>query len=68
MNIPEFRNNIQALVLGDFLDVDNQEWLEELFEEIGEELQIPTFGGFPISHSSTKATIPYGGYGTLKME
>lgn len=66
LNIPEFRNNIQALVLGDFLDVDNQEWLEELFEEIGEELQIPTFGGFPISHSSTKATIPYGGYGTLK--
>lgn len=66
LNIPEFRNNIQALVLGDFLDVDNQEWLEELFEEIGKELQIPTFGGFPISHSSTKATIPYGGYGTLK--
>ncbi len=68
MNISKFKENIQGLILGDFLDVDNSKWLNELFKEISKELDIPTLGGFPISHSSTKATIPYGGYAKLQGE
>ena len=66
VNIKKFKENIQGIILGDFLDVDNSKWLNELFKEISEELNIPTLGGFPISHSSQKATIPYGGYAILQ--
>lgn len=66
LNIQKFRKNIQAIILGDFLDIDNSKWLEDLFKEIAKELDIPTVGGFPISHTESKATIPYGGYAKLK--
>lgn len=66
VNIKKIKENIQGIILGDFLDVDNSKWLNELFKEISEELNIPTLGGFPISHSSQKATIPYGGYAKLQ--
>lgn len=68
VNIKKFKENIQGIILGDFLDVDNSKWLNELFKEISEELNIPTLGGFPISHSSQKATIPYGGYAKLQED
>ncbi len=60
LNIDEFRRNISGLILGDFLDVDNKEWLEDLFKELAQELKIPTLGGFKISHAKDKLTIPYG--------
>lgn len=66
LNIKNFRENVQGIILGDFLDVDNSMWLDELFKEIAQELNIPTLGGYPISHSSKKATIPYGGYAKVE--
>ncbi len=58
--LPDFKKNLKGIILGDFLDTDNEEWLEELFTELVSELNIPVLGGYPISHSSRKDTIPYG--------
>ena len=60
INIPKFRENTQAIYLGEFLDIDNQEWFDELFEEISQKLNVPLIKDFPASHSFKKATIPYG--------
>ncbi len=66
INIKKFKKNISALILGDFLDVDNDEYLEKLFCEIAQELNIPVIKNYPISHSKKKATIPIGGKGIIK--
>ena len=55
-NIEKFKTNCKGIVLGDFLEIDNQEWLEELFTEF----TIPTVGGFQITHLKDKITLPIG--------
>lgn len=60
LNIEKFRNNVQAIVLGDFLDVTNYDYLDEIFKEIAVKLQKPVIGGFKITHAKDKITIPYG--------
>lgn len=65
INIDQFRNNCKGLVLGDFLDVDNKEWLEEYFYELSDRLKIPAAGGYKITHNKDKVTIPVGKQCTL---
>lgn len=65
LNIKEFRNNISGLAIGEFLDVDNKEWFEELIKEISEELNVPTYSGFKFSHAEEKQTVPIGETGYL---
>ncbi len=60
LNIKKFRDNVSAIVLGDFLDIEYPQQLEILFNEIGSELNIPVYGGYPISHAKMKTTIPIG--------
>ncbi len=60
LNIKQFKENVKAIVLGDFLDVDNQEWLDEFFSEIANKLKIPVVSGFKITHGKDKITLPYG--------
>ena len=60
MNIDKFKKNIRALILGDFLDVESKVQLDELFFEISDKLNIPCYGGFRISHSTSKCTVPFG--------
>lgn len=60
LNIKQFRQNVQAIVLGDFLDIDNQIWFDELFYEIAENLKVPVVSGFKITHKKDKVTLPYG--------
>ncbi len=55
-NIKEFKNNCKGIILGDFLDTDNEDWLEELFKEF----EIPTISGLKITHNKDKITIPIG--------
>ena len=55
-NIEEFKNNCKGIVLGDFLNTDNVDWLEELFDSFS----VPTAGGFKITHSEEKITLPIG--------
>lgn len=55
-NIEKFNKYCKAIVLGDFLDVDNNEWLEDLFKTFTQ----PTVAGFKITHSKDKITLPIG--------
>ncbi len=55
-NIDKFRQNCKGIILGDFLSVDNECWLDEVFQEF----KIPTVSGFKITHSQEKITIPIG--------
>lgn len=66
LNIDKFRKNISAIVIGDLLNVDNKQWLDDFFAELSNQLDIPIISGYPISHSKTKATIPYGADAILK--
>lgn len=63
-NIDKFKEKCKGIVLGDFLDVDNKEWLEELFAEFN----MPTVGGFKITHAKEKITIPIGKNAKLANE
>lgn len=60
INIDEFKKHLKGIVLGDFLDMDNEQWLDEIFTEIGNKLNIPIIGGFKITHATRKITLPYG--------
>ena len=60
INIQDFRGKCKGFVLGDFLDVDNKDWLDEYFYELAGRLNIPVVGGFKITHSKDKVTIPIG--------
>ncbi len=60
LNIDVFRKNISAIVLGDFLDIDNQNYFDDLFKLLSKELNIPIISRFPITHAREKVTIPYG--------
>ena len=53
-NIEKLRKNVEAVAIGDFLDVD------EDMTYIFEELKVPLIKDFPASHSEKKATIPIG--------
>ena len=65
INIPQFKKYCKGIVLGDFLDTDNEEWLAEYFNELSERLQIPLVGGFKITHDIEKITLPIGKYAKL---
>lgn len=60
LNIEKFKNNLTGIILGDFLDTDNNIWLDEFFQKVSKKLDIPVYGGYPISHDKRKTTIPVG--------
>lgn len=60
INIDKFRQNCKGIVLGDFLDCGNEEWLQEYFEELANRLEVPIVGGFKITHEREKITVPIG--------
>lgn len=68
LNIEKFRNNIEGIILGDFLDVKNKKHLDELFFEIGGECKIPILSGFKITHAKDKITLPYGAEAQFSTE
>lgn len=53
-NIEKLCKNVEAVAIGDFLDI------EEDINYIFEELKVPLIKNFPASHSAKKATIPIG--------
>ena len=62
LNIPKFRQNLGAILLGEFLDVDEPEYLEEFFNELARTLDVPIITGYPFTHDTSKATVPIGAY------
>jgi muramoyltetrapeptide carboxypeptidase len=65
LNIDKFKQNLSAVVLGDFLDVDEPEFLSEYFTQLAKELNVPILGKYPFTHGSAKVTVPYGAYAKL---
>ncbi len=55
-NIEKFNKNCKGIILGEFSNVDNQNWLDELFSSFS----VPTVGGFKITHGKEKITVPIG--------
>lgn len=62
-NIEKFNKNCKAIILGDFLHVDNEDWLEEFFKTFTP----PTVGGFKITHAKDKITLPVGKLARLEV-
>lgn len=60
LNIEKFRKNIQGIALGDFLDITNKKYFDELFQEMGGKFKVPILSGFKITHAREKITLPYG--------
>ena len=55
-NIEQFKDKCKGIILGDFLNVDRQDWLEKFFSS----LPVITLSGFEITHNLKKETIPIG--------
>ena len=68
LNIEKFRNNLSVIALGDFVDVDDEKFLNDFFKNLAKELSVPIIGTFPISHSKIKATVPYGAVAKIENE
>lgn len=66
LNIKQFKQNIKAIILGDFLDIDDKDYFDDFFNNLAKELNIPIISGFPISHGLKKVTVPYGATATLE--
>lgn len=66
LNIKQFKQNIKAIILGDFLDIDDKDYFDDFFNNLAKELNIPIISGFPISHGLKKVTVPYGTTATLE--
>ena len=60
INIKEFRQNCKGIVLGDFLDVDDENWLREYLEELSSRLNIPVIKIKGLTHNEGKITLPIG--------
>lgn len=66
LNIEQYRKNVSAVILGDFLGTEEyHNQLETLFNEITKELNIPVYGGYQITHDKTKITLPIGANGVI---
>ena len=63
-NIDKFRRYCKGIILGDFLNIDNKEWLEKFFLSFTP----PTVGGFEITHAEKKITLPVGKKAILNNE
>ena len=60
LNIPQFKNNLAAILFGDFLDVDDEKQLGLYFIELAQRLKVPVIGTYPFTHARAKATVPIG--------
>lgn len=60
INIDKFKENISGVMFGEFSDVDNENWLNEVLKEFALKLNVPAIKDVKISHSTDKLTIPVG--------
>ena len=66
VNMKEFRAHCKGIVFGEFLDCGDENWIEDIFTETAELLNIPAYGGFKFSHAADKQTVPVGAHGILQ--
>ncbi len=60
LNIKQFKDKCKGIAFGEFLNTDNEAWLEKYFTNLVKRYSIPISGGFNITHSGIKLTIPIG--------
>ncbi len=65
ININKFKNKCKGIILGDFIGVDNIEWLDSYFNELAITLKVPISSGFKITHNKDKITLPIGKFARL---
>lgn len=66
LNINNFKKHLKGIILGDFTGTDNLNYLDQFITELSNQLDIPIYSGYPISHTEVKATIPIGTKAKLK--
>ena len=59
-NIKEIQNNVKGLAIGEFSNIDNEEYIDEILQELALKYKIPICDGFKITHEKEKETIPIG--------
>lgn len=59
-NVEKIRQNVKGIALGEFKDIENKDFLNDLLQELALELNIPMCDGFKITHGKIKDTIPVG--------
>lgn len=59
-NIEKFRKNIKGIVLGDFSNIDNKDYFDELINETAQKHNIVTTTGLKFGHEIEKKTFPIG--------
>jgi muramoyltetrapeptide carboxypeptidase len=60
LNLPLFKKNLKAVVLGDFSGIDNQIYFDNFFSELAQNVQIPVIGGLKFGHEKDKKSLPIG--------
>lgn len=66
VNIKEFRKHCKGIVLGEFLDCGDENWVTDILLETANILEVPAYGGFKFTHAADKQTVPIGAYGILQ--
>lgn len=67
-NISDFKNNVSAIVLGDFTGIDNENYFDDLMIEIANIHRIPVVSGLKFGHEKTKLTFPIGVKASLNID
>ncbi|GAB4183933.1 MAG: muramoyltetrapeptide carboxypeptidase [Calditrichia bacterium] len=60
LEIKGFLTKVEAVLLGDFTNTDNQVLVETCFEEICTAYSIPLFKGIPFGHHLNSESLPFG--------
>lgn len=60
INIDKFKKHLKGIVFGEFLDIENENWLNDLLFETAENLNVPAIRNLNITHSKDKLTLPIG--------
>lgn len=67
-NLVKIKNNVKAIILGEFFNLDNKNWFEYFISEFSEFHNIPILQNYKISHGSEKITLPIGLNVELNLE
>lgn len=67
-NIDIFCKHIKGVVFGEFSDVDNYDYLQEIKLEFAQKHNIPALDGLKITHSKDKITVPLGEIAKIEDE
>ncbi len=59
-NIDKIKRNIKGIAIGEFQNIDNNSYFNDILSEIALNYNIPVCSGFNITHGKQKDTIPYG--------